>query len=376
MVLWNAHERAVMTSLTEVYEEKGRGRESLRRLHAGTALMLAGAVLAVFGVVLATSDGLFANQWTAREYGGIVSGLALPVALVGVFVVLPASRRIRAAAAISASICLLGVVLFAYAYPYHWAGVGRDLTLLVSGVYLLGAFASFWILFVAVVNFKTRNNPGGTLEMNVVRRGRTKIVEADATGSLGGIGLLGTTPDGEVETQTNEPSESVGGDVAVGSFDSDSVESTTTQSAASNASTSAASNASTSAASNASTSAASNASTTRSSVESAAKKLSQAVGTRSSSSTSPAGPSATTSDGGADASDISSPLDGEERFGGRDAEIVDPTPNSTETTDRYCGNCRHFEYVRERAGMVPYCRFTGETMDDMDACEEWTANRR
>lgn len=341
-----------MTSLTEVYEEKGRGRESLRRLHAGTALMVAGAVLAVLGVVLATSDGLFANQWTAREYGGIVSGLALPVALVGVFVVLPASRRIRAAAAISASICLFGVALFAYAYPYHWAGVGRDLTLLVSSVYLFGAFTSFWSLFVAVVNFKTRNDPGGTLEMNVIRRGRTKVVEADHAPSLGGIGLLGSTPDGEVETQTNNPSESVGKDVESEVFDSDSGESTSTKSAAPNTSNA------------------------RSSVESAAKKLSQAGGTRSSARTSPAVPSGTTSDGGTDAQDISSPLDGGDRSGGRDAEIVDPTPNPNETTDRYCGNCRHFEYVRERSGMVPYCRYTGESMDDMDACEEWTANRR
>jgi len=24
--------------------------------------------------------------------------------------------------------------------------------------------------------------------------------------------------------------------------------------------------------------------------------------------------------------------------------------------------------------MVPYCGFHGETMDDMDACDEWTPN--
>ncbi len=200
-----------MTSLTEVYDGNGAAVTSLRRLYAGTALVLLGAALAVVAVFVATTD-LFAayvgGQFGAVKWAGILAGLGVPAVLVGVFAVLPASRRVRAAAAIGTSLCLLGVALFWHAYPDHWRGHGDDLTLLVSVVYLLGLFTAIWCLFVAVANFKTRNDPGGALEMNVTRRGETKVVEVDrSSGGLGGIGFLGGTPDGEVETQTNASDE-------------------------------------------------------------------------------------------------------------------------------------------------------------------------
>ncbi|WIV66042.1 DUF7139 domain-containing protein [Natrialbaceae archaeon AArc-T1-2] len=299
-----------MTSLTEVYEASEREVSSLRRLYAGMGLVVAGAALAVLAVIVAATDLVVAETLTAREYGGIIGGLAAPVVLVGVFVVLPAGRRIQAAAAISASICLFGVALFWYAYPVHWDGHGQDLTLFVSTVYLIGFFSAIGSLFTAVVNFKTRNDPGGALELNVTRKGETKVVEVerDATSGLGGVGLLGGTPDGDVETQT--------GDVATDSSTSASASSTEPSAGA------------------------------------------------------PAG------DGGSTTTEISSPLeDGD----GHDAELVDgpesgPTSPDPDPTDRYCGNCRHFRYVRSSSGMVPYCGFHDGTMEDMDACEEWTAN--
>jgi hypothetical protein len=42
--------------------------------------------------------------------------------------------------------------------------------------------------------------------------------------------------------------------------------------------------------------------------------------------------------------------------------------------DEYCGNCAHFEYVRAEGDLAPYCGRHDEVMDDMDACDEWTAN--
>ncbi|GAB3029575.1 DUF7139 domain-containing protein [Natronobiforma cellulositropha] len=287
-----------MTSLTDVYDGNAREVSSPHRLYAGTALVLAGAVLAVVGVLVATTD-LFVSQ-TGTDFGpvrwaGILAGLGVPATLVGVFIVLPAGKRVRAAAAIGASLCLLGVVLFSHAYPSHWRGMGDDLTFLVSAVYLLGLFVAFWCLFVGVVNFKTRNDPGGMLEMHVTRRGETRVVEADqADGGLGGVGFLGSTPDGEVETQT------------------------------------------------------------------------------AASSGRPTARARATSDGGTSAADITSPLDGP----GRDAEIVDAPSAPREPTDRYCGNCRHFEYVRSGQGMTPYCGVYDEAMDDMDACAEWEPNHR
>ncbi|WP_049928482.1 DUF7139 domain-containing protein [Halopiger goleimassiliensis] len=347
-----------MASLTEVYDGSARDATSLRRLYAGTALVLLGAVLSVVAVLLATTD-LFAGvvetiagSWASTEQypsgetelyasvriAGALAGLGVPAVLVGIFMVLPAGRWVRAAGAISASLCLLGVTLFWYAYPIHWRGHGEELTLQVSAVYLLGLFIAVWCLFTAVVNFKTRNDPGGMLEMNVTRRNQT-VVEVseseDESAGLGGIGFFGGTPDGEVETQTNAPTQASDGanassdDATVMSYDEET-----------------------------------------------------ATSSRSRRTAEPTGPGtgAATSDGGSTTADISSPLDDGPTAAqqGRDAVVVDGSSaaDDTELGDRYCGNCEHFEYVRSSSGMVPYCARHEETMDDMDACDAWSPNRR
>ena len=354
-----------MTSLAEAYERNEREVTSPERLYAGTGLVLAGALLAFLAVLVVTTD-LFSfvasDTYAARELAGILGGLAVPAVLVGVFTVLPAGRRAQAAAAISASLCLFGVALFWYAYPHHWDGYGQDLTFFVSAVYLVGLFSAIWCLFTVVVNFKTRNDPGGALEMNVTRLGETKVVEVDRSGGFSGVGFLGSTPDGEVETQTNDPS----GTVA--STASDAV------SSASSALSSA---------SSAVTSAASSGSSTRSgSTPTRGSNASPRTGLRAA------------SDGGATENDIiepGAPADGRtstteqpkasvrSTSGARsDAETLSPADSSRasggrsiDPTDQYCGNCRHFEYGRDAGGMVPFCRYHGDRMDDMDPCDEW-----
>ncbi|ELZ03727.1 DUF7139 domain-containing protein [Natrialba aegyptia] len=335
-----------MTSLTEAYEGNTREVTSRRRLYAGTGLVLVGAILAVVAVLVATTDVAaefvvgytdwgMGDGYAVVRVAGVLAGIGVPAALVGVFTVLPASRRVRAAAAISASLCLLGVVLFWYAYPHRWRYGSDQLTLEVSAIYLLGLFIAVWCLFVAVVNFKTRNDPGGMLEMNVTRHNQTVVEVEESTdpGGLGGIGFLGGTPDGDVETQTN------GDDTDGGSSTSQSTRS------------------------------ASSAPKTETTREAATTRSTAASG-------------AVTSDGGATATELSSPIESEPLGDGTDAEIVTDAPDDAaatepaEPTDRYCGNCRHFEYVRSSSGMVPYCAYHEQGMDDMDACEEWTPNRR
>ncbi|MXV60683.1 hypothetical protein GS429_01075 [Natronorubrum sp. JWXQ-INN-674] len=343
-----------MTSLTEVYDGGAQGVASPRRLYAGTALVLLGAVLAVVAVLMATTD-LFSgyaaaispgmsDHYAAVRIAGVLAGLGVPTALVGVFLVLPAGRRVHAAAAISVSLCLLGVVLFWDAYPRHWRGYNDDLTLRVSAVYLLGLFTAVWSLFTAVVNFKTRNNPGGTLEMNVTRHNQTvvEVTESNDSSGFGGIGFFGGTPDGDVETQTNTADADETDDTTL-SFD----EAPSTSRSQSTRGTAGSSTTGTGAGSGTGN----------------GRARAKAAG-------------AATSDGGTAASDITSPLDAGD---GHDAEIVDsPSAQSQpeEPTDRYCGNCKHFEYVRSSEGMVPYCARHETAMDDMDACEEWTPNRR
>jgi hypothetical protein len=199
-----------MTSLGEVYNgESGRNPVSTRRLSVGVALFSVGVLLVVAGIVVATTDLLGANLglFEAREYAGILAGVGVPAVFLGVLTVLPASTTTRVAAVVGSAIAVLGVGLFTHAYPCRWSGATcnpayANLTLPTVGLYFLGTVVTFWCLFVGVANFKTRNDPGGTVRMEVTKQGETKIVEVEKSRGLGGIGFLGSTPDGDVETQT------------------------------------------------------------------------------------------------------------------------------------------------------------------------------
>lgn len=314
-----------MTSLSEAYERNETGVSSPKRLYAGTALVVAGAALAVVALVVATTDvfsGFVGDEFAARRLAGVLGGLAVPAVLVGVFTVLPAGRRALAGALISASICLLGVSLFAYAYPSHWAGYGRDLTPFVSAIYLVGLLSATWCLFTAIARFKMRNDPGGALEMTVTRTTETKVVEVDRSseGGMGGIGLLGATPDGNVETQTNRNPQNASSGQAAGGAGRTTKRTPATDGHGGHAVTGAGASVS---------------------------------------STSTAG------------SDDSWPAHPATKLATRQRTSSDDTPDAA---DRYCGTCAHFEYGRDASGMVPYCLRHEEKMDDMDPCEEWTRN--
>lgn len=189
-----------MTSLGETYEGHGGVRKRPRRLYLGVGLFLVGSLLVVVGILAATTTTLSAvglNYYGSNKLAGVTAGLGVPAVFVGVFVVLPAtSDRVRAAAAIGSSITVLGVALFWYAYPHHWLEYGQRLTLPVVAVYFSGLITTFWCLFAAVVNFKTRNDPGGTVTMEVTREGETKIVKVEKSRGLGGIGVFGDGPEG------------------------------------------------------------------------------------------------------------------------------------------------------------------------------------
>ncbi|MEF8780249.1 MAG: ribonuclease BN [Haloferacaceae archaeon] len=335
-----------MTSLSEAYGD-GPGTEvDLRRLYLGTGLFVAGVLLVVAGILVAGTElltGIGYSLTDARLYGGVLGGLGVPAVFLGISAVLPASRTTRAAAVVGAAIAILGVAMFWHAYPCQWIGSNcgeglADLTLATSGVYFLGTVTTFWCLFAGIANFKTRNDPGGTVTMEITRKGETKIVEVErGLGGLGGIGFLGSTPDGDVDTQTNrDGSEGFG----------------------------------------------------RSSGASSASTTAGPAG-------GPTPTSAPTSDGGAESRDLSSPLDSSgpspegpsapsagrssgrsptaRGTGNRNASgSGDPDGGSGATADRYCGSCAQFRYVRTPEGMQPYCDFHDEEMDDMEACDEWT----
>ncbi|MEF8839737.1 MAG: hypothetical protein V5A18_09560, partial [Haloarculaceae archaeon] len=130
-----------MTSLTDVYNGDVGSVVDHRRRLLGTALFLVGAGIVVAAIAVATTGlrevfGL--GLYESREVAGLLAGLGLPGVFVGIFVVLPAGRTVRAAAAIGASLALLGVSLFAYAYPDRWLMVDPTLTIATILLYSLG----------------------------------------------------------------------------------------------------------------------------------------------------------------------------------------------------------------------------------------------
>lgn len=309
-----------MTSLAEVYEGLGEDA-SHEQLVAGTTLFLAGALMVLAGIVIATVNPLSLvglTAWQAWEPAGILAGLGVPAVIVGIFTVLPASRKVRAAAVIGAGVAMLGVALFEHAYPNRWMGDPTNLTPLVTLVYATGAIATMWCMFIAVANFKTRNDPGGTVTLEVTREGETRVVEVDrddlpdaieAAHEAGGVGFVGETPDGTVPTQTNRPRGRAEG----------SVENQTAT---------------------------------------AVGSTSGQAGTAEN--RTPA------SDGGATAPGVRTPAD--------DAEVLRSTADPVKTADSYCGNCEYFRHVQTSRGIRPYCGYHDEVMDDMDPCDQWTPN--
>jgi len=306
-----------MTDLSEAYEGSVASQQGSHRLYLGVSLFLTGALLLAAAILAAGSGLLTARGYSlgqTRWIGGILGGIGLPAVILGVFTVLPADRRTRSAALIGASLALFGVAIFSHAYPCQWIGTtcpnpGADLTLLTAGIYALGTLTTVWCLFVGIANFKIRNNPGGTVTMEVTRQGETRTVEVERSelGGLGGIGFLGSTPDGEIDTQTNRN----GQQTAVSSTTSDGGATT--------------------------------------------NQLTSLDGqTRTDTPAQPTQPTQS----GVDRIDPTTPS-------ANRSKRADPS------VDRYCGSCVEFKYVRTDSGIRPYCGFHDELMDDMDACDEW-----
>lgn len=206
-----------MASLTEVYT--GSGAEvSEQRLLLGAGLFALGVALAILGVLAGTTDllaGLGYGIYESRRIAGVLSGFGVPTVFLGIATVLPAARRVRALATVGTALAACGVFWFWSAYPADWAGYGRDLTLPVTACYLLGTTLTFGCLFVGVARFKTRNDPGGTVSLDVIRKGETRIVEVDRSVGTSSVGLIGDTNvsppprnDGGTESALQSPSSS------------------------------------------------------------------------------------------------------------------------------------------------------------------------
>ena len=362
-----------MTSLSEVYKPDAEFQTSLRRLYAGLGLFAVGGLLAIAGVIVGTT-GLLGSLTASWEWAGILAGVGVPAAILGIFAVLPSGRRTRVAAVIGAALSLLGVALFVHAYPCQWIGTncleGRTLlTLPVALLYSAGIITTLWCLFTGIVNFESRNSPGGTARVEVTTQGETKVIEVP-TSELpefgGSMGVLGGTP--EVESPDRP---GAGGDVASdGGASTDTINDVNSggafidDDAAVDAGASDPGGGVFIDGETGEDASVGSKPPRRENRESAAGRTGSQSGDA----------------GDAGSADEVKGLSDAESAARRDDDW-EPTGVAPEASERgpdrdsYCGSCRHFEYVQTERGMQPYCGAHSEVMDDMDACDDYTPRK-
>jgi len=170
-----------MQRLGDAYDDGGWGGRDPRQIYAGVALFVLGTLAIVTGILIVTtplSTLVGAESDTAAQsVAGVLAGLGVPAALAAVVVVLPASHRETVGVLTGALLCVLGVGLFDYAYPTHWTGTAQSLAFPTALVYFLGGSVAFWFVFTAIASYRVRNNPHGTVQLELKRKGETKTVE-------------------------------------------------------------------------------------------------------------------------------------------------------------------------------------------------------
>jgi hypothetical protein len=170
-----------MADLSKAY---GASHARGLRLWVSLALFGTGAIAVAAGVLAATTDlftGAGMTVFGARRLAGVLAGLGIPTAFLGVVGVLPTHRRAIAAALVGASVGVFGVGLFWYAYssPSWVSETGVGLRLPVLAVYAFGILLTAAAIFSGMATMKRRNDPGGTARLRVTETGHVELVTAD-----------------------------------------------------------------------------------------------------------------------------------------------------------------------------------------------------
>jgi hypothetical protein len=193
-----------MPSLDEAYDRRWERLRDPHRVGAGLVLAGIGALAVVAAMVLVAAGP---ENTGAKQAAGIAAGLGVPAMLLGVVVVLPASRRNRLGVLAGTGLTLLGVLLFWFAYPDRWTRTADPMAFETLAVYAAGCAIGLWFVFSALASTRLRNVPQGTVELEVVREGETRTVEVsrDRYEALVGDGGSGEAVLSELgETETDE----------------------------------------------------------------------------------------------------------------------------------------------------------------------------
>jgi len=163
-----------MPSLDEAYDRGGFTERSPRHVAGGVALGVVGALAVVGAIVLVAVGG---DATAPKAQAGALAGLGIPALLLSVVFVLPARTRRRAGVVVGSALSLVGVWLFWHAYPTRWTRTADSLAFETVMLYAVGAAVALWFVFATLATFRLRNNPQGTVALEVVRQGETKTVE-------------------------------------------------------------------------------------------------------------------------------------------------------------------------------------------------------
>jgi len=163
-----------MTSLDQAYDRRWSGIRRPRRVAAGLVLLGAGVVALAAALVLVATDS---NSTAAKASAGVAAGLGVPAMLLGVVVVLPATLRQRLGVVFGALLSTGGVWLFWHVYPDRWTRTADSLAFETMMLYGLGCAVALWFVFSTIASFRLRNNPQGTVRLEVVKEGATETIE-------------------------------------------------------------------------------------------------------------------------------------------------------------------------------------------------------
>ncbi|QIO21222.1 hypothetical protein [Haloarcula sp. JP-L23] len=171
-----------MESLGDAYSGDSRfaGRDP-RRVYAGAALGVLGALAVVVAVLVVTtplSTVLGVSDLRAAEkLAGTLGGLGIPAMFLSVVAVLPSSTREQVGVVLGTGLCLVGIGLFQRAYPHRWTTGAETMAFETTMAYFLGAGLAFWFVFTAMTSFRARNNPQGMVRLELTQQGESKTVQ-------------------------------------------------------------------------------------------------------------------------------------------------------------------------------------------------------
>lgn len=161
-----------MPSLEKTYEQHRSKNDRPRHVAAGVMLVGLGALAVAAAIVLVgVSQATGAKRWA-----GVVAGLGVPAMLFGLVVALPASRRARAGVGVGTALSAVGVGLFWRVYPGRWTRTADPFAFETLGVYAAGCAVALWFVFAALASFRRRNDPQGTVRVELVREGERRTV--------------------------------------------------------------------------------------------------------------------------------------------------------------------------------------------------------